>query len=603
MSGTNDGGELLSEKPSMFDEGLFFFLFPLYNQPRNPSDIRSIVGWVVRSLQFLAIAFYGGSFNGATLVNKVAGFVEGSYFVSLFKLGMIVFNVAVIVIFLLVLAAVIIISFTYKKIINTSPWIIDFYRNVISFYTTALFIPSISILMSSVDCIKLGDDQPSVLRVLPSQQCLNVTHYIIMAFSIIFTILIAIFHMCYRLFIFTTNPKHGGVTANFSSELQCAFSIIITMQVVVMRTTPSDRGWRSILTILPTIAFILIIISEVPFYRLITNAWLVVVLISYLILRFTCEMDYFVGTKIGGHIALWIVFILLAVALCIGSVFLIRARIQSLQIVRIVDEKSSNTGGLSSLTEQGVTKPVQVTIPNTNQPSINKPQALGSTLQSNTQNANSQSNTMSIPGGADSNEEDDASEALKIHASNSSLIEPATRFLQTKILRTVDNINSADAFFHLAIKMNPGNGKLVAQYSIFARDYRKFTLKADSILRKARSMNANIVLRFIAFAHFKAIADDSNLNHGHDEFDGDDAKGKGAGANAITSAAAKLLFEMAQKYHIEARNWVREFWNNLLRPKVNCESIPELLHKVVETEKNARKNYEELLVSHPNNPQ
>jgi hypothetical protein len=78
-----------------------------------------------------------------------------------------------------------------------------------------------------------------------------------MIIGIFISVLIAIEQFLYRLFIFKNRPKHGGLNAHFNSEIDVIiFAIYISMQIVVMRTTIGDRGWRSSLTMAPTIALI-----------------------------------------------------------------------------------------------------------------------------------------------------------------------------------------------------------------------------------------------------------------------------------------------------------------------------------------------------------
>lgn len=110
------------------------------------------------------------------------------------------------------------------------------------------------------------------------------------SFSYVFVVIIAGIQIVHDCFIFKVSPKHGGLNANFNGAFSGIYSLYITMQIVVMRTTPSDRGWRSILTLLPTLALMGFVIFNQPYYHFIKNAWIAVTLNLYWWMRWACEL-------------------------------------------------------------------------------------------------------------------------------------------------------------------------------------------------------------------------------------------------------------------------------------------------------------------------
>jgi hypothetical protein len=62
------------------------------------------------------------------------------------------------------------------------------------------------------------------------------------------------------------------------------------MQIIIMRFTSLERGWRTILTVAPTVIVLLYILIAQPYYHLSKNAFISVTYLIYLFERFTGEI-------------------------------------------------------------------------------------------------------------------------------------------------------------------------------------------------------------------------------------------------------------------------------------------------------------------------
>ncbi|KAH7827431.1 uncharacterized protein MONOS_6502 [Monocercomonoides exilis] len=541
--GGSGDGEIISDKPSKFDHFIFFSLYPLYDQTRDNEPFWVVLSWIFSTLQLFAIAICGIDFNGNSEINAIFGFMDWSSFIGLMPLGFIVFTIVAFALIVLYFLMIVIIAITLKKFLVSSPWIRTIFRHIDAFFHSFLMVPIQSILITSVDCVN------GSLRVLPSETCWVSRHIILTAFSLVFFIIISFVSLAHAYFIVRIDPKHGGLNSHFNGLFAAVYSLFITMQILVMRVTMSDRGWRSILTIVPTVALIIAIAVMMPYYHFVRNAWLVVSLILYAFGRLACELGYFMGGNSANYITLWALMIFAAVACSVGVVIFMRWRLKRLYLLAPDGEPLFDPAA------------------------------------------------------------DDVAKQLPQFKS-SMLVELGLRFLQSKKYRTQKHLNFADLVYRQALRKQPSNQLLIAQYSLFTRVYKKHYLKADNLLRRSRAMGSSLFIRFVTFSHFKNAAEESNggeMKRGDGGVLDRDGGAEGVHQNrsngGMASMASKSLLETAEKHHQDAIMWVKEFWNNLMRPKINFEAIPVLLIRLVNSEKAASQCYEELLVMHPNNVQ
>ncbi|KAH7824225.1 uncharacterized protein MONOS_148 [Monocercomonoides exilis] len=556
---TGAEADLLSDKPTKFEEIAFFVIYPLYDQTRHRERKWTILSWIIETIQLLSLAMYGINFNGVSAVNLVFGILEGSYYMSLFQLGFLVFSVIILAYIFLYISMLFIVAASYKKILATAPWIRRVYRNIVSVTQSILVIPFFSTLLSSLDCVD------GYMRASTTTECWGTEHIVLTVFNMIMFLAFAIWSSIYGFFILRLNQKHGGLNSTFNFYFNGAYSVFLTMQAVVMRVTPTDRGWRSILTIAPTLAMIIAIFYCIPYHRLPRNMWLLVQLNFYWIVRLTCELSYFMNGNPTNYIILWVVMLCFALVTSIVLCIVLRHRQHKLLLITpdghpLVDISS-----------------------------------------------------------------DDAEKQLPKFRSTL-LVELGLRFLQEKKNRDPENVQYADLIYRIALHTHPSHAQMMMQYGLFTQLFRKHQLKGDTILRRARAMTNNVFVKFVIYSHFKNAVEEANeasakgddllddngktgtmsmtmsmgtFGSGMDLMSTGSAGGSAGGSGGLASVSARQMLETAQKHHEEAKMWTKEFWNNLLRPKVNYEAIPEILRRIIENEKKARDNYEELLASHP----
>ncbi|KAH7826403.1 uncharacterized protein MONOS_4221 [Monocercomonoides exilis] len=648
--------EILAEKPSKLDTVSFFLVYPLYDQGRNDTKPWVIISWIIMTLQLWGTAGYGVNFQNIPIINQILGFLDGSAFAGLFETGFLVMNVLAMAIFLFVLLFFILCASLMKKILVSSPWILSVERTVASIYFSICFIPTLNILMTSVDC------RNSVLAIQPLQVCWDTVHIIITVFSLLVFICVAFFHMYYSLLIFNMNPKRGGLNSHCNGKAAAIISLFITMQVVVTRVTMTDRGWRSILTVVPALGVLAFVMMTLPFYHIEKNVWIAVTLICYWWIRWGCEIGYWMPNNVA-FIILWAVMLCIMVASSIAVALFIRKRLKMHFLLSPNCEPIVDPSDPEAITKL----PKRLRNPADAQLAIRflfEHKLCGREAWWKQKRQEAMKESLGVVGstrplGGMSNG----------MGSMNSLGEPTIQFptgftlseqldvVSKKNKVSQDHIMFAEMILMNAITYNPNDADLLLLYSVFTRVYRKYNLKADNILRRCRVLSSAVSLRFVVSSHFRSTSDDSSaMNANEDQDDrseGDDNASTGIGMmgtgmainsggmggmgredgdatgrestagglgtmgstyyehtngsnnnrrnGGIKSAAAKAMLETAEKAREEAKMWAKEFWNNLLRPKINIEAIPIVLNRIATNEMIARKSYEELMATHPNN--
>lgn len=180
-----------------------------------------------------------------------------------------------------------------------------------------------------------------------------------------------------------------------------------------------------------------------------------------------------------------------------------------------------------------------------------------------------------------------------IKVKNPYSVEPSTRFLQEKSIRTKEMLNYADAIYThaLARPQNRFHAQLNFEYGMFLSAYMKNSIKSSTLLLKCRSCSPEVSIRFVLFCKSLEMQK-RGLTSG------------GPGGNSdLSSLTFKTVLSEAEAHHIEAKDSLKEMWENVISPKLDTALIPEQLSRVVEAESKARNGYEELLVTHPHSTQ
>ncbi|KAA6394434.1 MAG: hypothetical protein EZS28_010037 [Streblomastix strix] len=622
-----------------------------------------MIMWIIQLLQFLAIGLYAVSFGDASIVNKIAGVIDFSFFVGLFKQGFIVFNSIAIFLFLLAITSILILGLALKSILNSSPWIRDVYRTAMH-----LFIPSQAILFSSIHCVNPesisslfasneGEDQDqttgqdqvqSVIKVLyvnNSVQCGSQIHIIFAVFSIIVFVGLAIIDIVYRFFIHKHDPKHGGYDSHLNGEFDAVVSFYTSMQIIVMRVSSFDRGWRTWLTILPSSFLLIGIIFYQPYYHLLKNRWEAL------------KISIYIGLRTGGEL----------IVLCIIVDYLVKIRCRQMLLlscqghpltwgendeIEYLDEESikdkeqdqkednstndkQNQPGVKNATrvldtinsvdnlEQSQSITENEESENLESQSLNSQGTFQDSL-TNFDDLDSSSNSSSDfdenasdqnESETDEKEEDDDEEEMEDEDSmqyipkriSPNFIEQSVRFIYIKKVRCQILLDYVDLIYKHAIQENPGKFRLVAHYSIFLKAYKHQFNFSNALMKMLRNNNAGIYLHFLCHAHFLSDVEDQNaikikaMNQNQLLVIQERVETERSIESLLQYSAQEAASKKQKNAATSTRSWMKEFWSNMLKQETNYAAIPVLLTRIIESERLARKMYEELLAQHPNN--
>ncbi|KAA6390997.1 MAG: hypothetical protein EZS28_013477 [Streblomastix strix] len=390
----------------------------------------------------------------------------------------------------------------------------------------------------------------------------------------------------YSLFIFNTNPKRGGMNSHCNGEYAAFSTAYIAFQILMLRFTTTDHGWRAILTLIPTALMIIVALIILPKYRLSANIVEIERMVIYFMIRAGCEFDAFLprtvvpfGASVA-HILFWLFWILATIALAVLTFFVVIERQKKMFLL------IPGTGQMYVLPQKD------------KQNQVSQVQGVNIGVQSENNNLLSKKDTTQDDNEIEGPLDYESPEIREREEYNQIKpfdmlpqfkhvyeIEAGVRFIQMKGVRRredlpdevkgtipdIANLSVKDKERVQLQKLRQENFHHLLVFCGIILCLSDITVqKADSLLRKAREQKALIVVRFMTYANFKQTADDQDQQRGREDKgnkgvsdDGDDnimTQG-----SEISTLAAKQQLEVALKQHAEARGWAREFWNNLLK--------------------------------------
>ncbi|KAH7827138.1 uncharacterized protein MONOS_12628 [Monocercomonoides exilis] len=432
-------------------ETIGFSIFtPLYNQPKHPNR-----KWEIFFICFL---------DGTSL-----GYVAGSA-VSIVAMAFLSY-------FILLVAYLLLVVGFQGAIAKSQPWIISLLRWLVNFTYTILFIPFISLCISTFDCyesegqmVHRGYDSTSVIKLLP-----------LLGFSVAIVVLTYLLITSFLInnMIYNHNPKHGGFWSSPSGLWQAVDSSLVFGCVFAMRMLIGWPFWRGVVTVGTSLAVVIYFVYIQPIYKLSGNLLLASKWCLFGCLRLFDEIGYAIEGSTGN----WIITIVLQVVGLVVGILLCALLLPKLG--KMFRKKKYLLNAFEHQLSDICTK----------NPSLALPQM-----------------------------------------KNPERVEPSLRFIQEKDYRSMIHLTFADYVYTHALKTNMNNSMLCFQYASFLSAYRKNYMKANTLIQKARTLSPGTFLNFVLFC--KAKENEGHVGSGHGNGGGKNGAGD-LNSFAFTTLLAK----------------------------------------------------------------
>ncbi|KAK2958800.1 hypothetical protein BLNAU_6303 [Blattamonas nauphoetae] len=167
-------------------------------------------------------------------------------------------------------------------------------------------------------------------------------------------------------------------------------------------------------------------------------------------------------------------------------------------------------------------------------------------------------------------------------------VEPSIRFIYVPKWRNQRRLAYVDQIYKQATDKFTESPTLALTYATYLHWFMKDNKKALTYVQQARQHHPQFLNMFTIFI---ATRDWQT-----------DAKSGDLYLSAISMQQLNENLPVAESYHKEARQALREFWENLQRPQPDYSRVNPLLEKIDKNQKLAKKKYERLLVEYPNTP-
>jgi tetratricopeptide (TPR) repeat protein len=145
-----------------------------------------------------------------------------------------------------------------------------------------------------------------------------------------------------------------------------------------------------------------------------------------------------------------------------------------------------------------------------------------------------------------------------------------------------------DAIYSIGKRCFGENAAFFVQYASYQHYILKDNKKALLLVNTARKNHPEQLTRFAIFVASRDWNADTSSG---DEY-----------MTAISEQQLNENLPIAMEYHNQAKQALREFWENLQRPQPDFSRINPLLAKLYYNQKEARDRYERLLTEYPNSP-
>jgi hypothetical protein len=178
----------------------------------------------------------------------------------------IIIEVGCCVYLILVITFLVVVSLLYHHIISFQPWVVKLLRYLYQFTFTVLYIPLITIAISSFDCRM--NEKGSFVLCGSNIVCGKALQVSTMILCIVHLILLLCFSSIINILIFPNNPKLGGMFTSSSGFSRAVHSVLTFGLVFAMRLLWDWSFWRGVVTVGTSLLLVVYYVYFQPYYCL-----------------------------------------------------------------------------------------------------------------------------------------------------------------------------------------------------------------------------------------------------------------------------------------------------------------------------------------------
>ncbi|KAH7817229.1 uncharacterized protein MONOS_13504 [Monocercomonoides exilis] len=636
-----EGGSL--DKISDTDEFVFNLLYPLAVQEKKPSSKLDAFLWGYQFLEFVATSIMFNPINFPDVVRTIASCINLSIIGAINTTAFYVCYGVAIFMLLLVIIGLLIVSKFYKKLQKSMRWLVQYYRLYVKIYLKILITPSMCWLCIPFvyDYSQPEETGPIFLTLLPEIQAWSVQHIVLFAVSILIIVSIFLVQFILLYFCCPSNPKGGGIFSREPGAWARWEASLDICHVVTTFIISYYTFWRymTVTIYFGYLAFDCYTVK--PYFHKSGNILFLVFVTEQAWILFIGFIATFTGNTIVANVLVFFFLFLGMIAIPFLYVKFFSISWQKMMWIHPGGEMyidPYNPAHIRPVTDKDpaiFTKPARrptllgkIEVPNdmaivseekklveaSNKIRENERQrkkklrdegytddpesiemvhmsSLNATAASNASNKGKfqvQSDPTRIPTEIDvlppPNSPFSYPHIPKIRKAHD--VEPGIRFVYEKEFRTKRYLAYVDAIYHIGLQRFNEDAPYYLQYATYSHYLMKDNKKALALVKSARQHHPEQLSRFVIFVASREWSADTASG---DEY-----------MTAISMQQLNENLPIAIDYHTQAKQALREFWENLQRPQPDFSRVNPLLQRIDSAQKEARNRYERLLIEYPN---
>jgi hypothetical protein len=169
---------------------------------------------------------------------------------------------------IILIVYLLIVALLFRHVVSSQPWIIWLLRTLYEFTFKVLYIPLITIPISSFDCYFTETGEHLIRG--SSTQCVggDIIQIVTMVVCLVHLILLLVFSSVINIMIFPHNPKRGGLFTCSTGKPQFFHSFFTFGLVFAMRLLWDWPFWRGVVTAGTSLGLVGYYTYMQPFYSL-----------------------------------------------------------------------------------------------------------------------------------------------------------------------------------------------------------------------------------------------------------------------------------------------------------------------------------------------
>jgi hypothetical protein len=186
---------------------------------------------------------------------------------TLLKDRQVIIELACFMYLIILIMFLVVVALLFRYIISSQPWIVWLLRTIYEFTLKVLYIPLITIPISSFDC-HLNESGKLILHG-SNLSCAggDALQIITMILCIVHLILLLVFSTVINMLIFSHNPKHGGIFTAPTGVPGIVLSTLTFGLVFAMRLLWDWWFWRGVVTVGASVFLVAYYTYLQPYYR------------------------------------------------------------------------------------------------------------------------------------------------------------------------------------------------------------------------------------------------------------------------------------------------------------------------------------------------